>query len=231
MWLQEKRIRDIVGAIVESVADEVCKEHIDAITQEPQLTSRIAQAIDSEFVRRLEREFGSSRVGDFYISMVVQEIPDHGRGSLESRIGADLYIGLETVLNGETESKGLLVQAKWDEPLTKSGAKGLRESCRRMLRKTSASYVWLYGRDGVTSLPAAGLKTKRVGKIRGGASIGKLISEALACREGDGRIGLPPARDRSERRRTLGGMLVEWSVSNGISVRVEKWNPDRPLDR
>jgi hypothetical protein len=101
--LTEEQIAQLASDI-ESAVNSVTIEHYPAVTQEHQLTSRIAQA--------LEDSLNGKQYGVASVSVITQELPDRGRSSLEKPLGGDMYVGIS--LEGDFD-KGLLIQAKWDE--------------------------------------------------------------------------------------------------------------------
>ena len=116
-----------LAAAIDDLTQQLLQRHYDAKTQEHQLTSRIAQALESHY--------GDIIIDGIRIRISVQEMPDRGSGSLERPTGADLYISIvRTDEPGRPVSKGLLVQSKWDDALHSIGR--LREQSRDMLDRT-----------------------------------------------------------------------------------------------
>ncbi|HVR57224.1 MAG TPA: hypothetical protein VMT72_10395 [Pseudolabrys sp.] len=175
---QKEQVYEAIGNAVDEIVSEVVQQHYEALTQEPQLTSRIAGAIEMTM-----RKFD---VGDLHIEIEVRDFPSIGPGSLERKVGADIYISVAVIPeNRRDRSKGMLAQAKWDDTVTDPH---LPEQIDKMMaRAPAASYVWVYGPDGVTSYPAGEyLHSIATG---GGRSVGSLIANGLRCNEGDYGIG------------------------------------------
>jgi N-acetylmuramoyl-L-alanine amidase len=118
--------------LIDGVIAHSCARHYEADTQEHQLTSRIAQAI--------EHELGNVRIGETRVRIAVQELSDRGRGSKERAVGADLYISIVVESEDESISKGMLVQSKWDHAFSRSSELGrLRDQSHEMLRRSKES--------------------------------------------------------------------------------------------
>ena len=142
--ISDKQTRDLIAAAMASAVDEKCASHYGGITQEPALTARIGET--------LENKLDGAVVNGWMINVVTQDFPDRGPGSLERATGADLYVGIAVTADGRTTSKGFLAQAKWVDDV--SDQQKLREQCADMLARTNSAYVWFYGPDGITFLPA-----------------------------------------------------------------------------
>jgi hypothetical protein len=169
----------LLAVLIEELIEDLCGRHYDATTQEHQLSSRIAQAIE-ERLKELD-------IVGLRVSVQVQEMPDRGRGSLERLTGADLYISVvSTDEAGNTLSKGILVQSKWDDTLHSLGR--LREQSEDMLARSEESYVWVYRREGVVVVPATELRKPRP-DFDTDMTVGDLIGKAIECRAGDEDIG------------------------------------------
>jgi hypothetical protein len=85
-------------------------------------------------------------------------LTDRRRGSQESNYGADFLATLELDLQGYQVKKGFLAQAKLIEPSESFGNTNftkMREQCKKMLKLSSASYVFLYSQQsGISVIPA-----------------------------------------------------------------------------
>lgn len=195
----------MIAAALGSVADEVCSDHFDGLTQEPQITSRIGQA--------LETSLDGKPIENYTVRVITQDFPDRGRASLESKSGADLYVGIEVTSGDRTTSKGFLVQAK----LAGERPSRLEEQCRKMLARSEASYVWVYGPNGVRAVPARRVLREPPLQVFRGSPLNILFGQVLECSAGDPEIGVPSLPSA---RKALAGMLEELSVGEGILVRV-----------
>jgi hypothetical protein len=167
-----------VAEIVDQILRELCERHYDSPTQEHQLASRIAQALEGAAIG----------VDEWTIQIVDQELPDRGPGALERRVGADLYISvvLDKGPFEPTVSKGILVQTKWDRTVDDPRLPG---QARDMLERTDDAYVWTFGPDGVASISARNV-VGGVPDFETAATGGELIGAALECIAGDPDIGL-----------------------------------------
>jgi hypothetical protein len=83
----------------------VVQKHYDALTQEPQLTAKIAEAIELTLDR--------TDFGDLNVRVAVRDFPPQGRGALEGKVGADVYISTAVIgEDGEDVSKGMLAHSR-----------------------------------------------------------------------------------------------------------------------
>jgi hypothetical protein len=162
----------------------VARHHYQTPTQEHQLTARLAQAIESE-LRHQPIEVDGLRLEVF-----TQDLPDRGSGSMESKVGADLYISLDRLDEYNSISKGMLVQSKWHDSLTHADERRrLRNQIARMYRRSSSSYLWVFDENGVTSIEAPKSSNPTLTWIRNPTSVGELIVSGFRCTKGDPNIG------------------------------------------
>lgn len=191
--ITEKFARDLIAAALGSTIDEVCSEHYGGLTQEPAMTSRIGAALEERFNKRV--------IGDYELQVVTQEFPDRGKGALEKRVGADLYVGISVHHGRQIESKGFLVQAK----MYKKRRVNLHEQCDEMMKRTDAGYVWVYRKDGVRSV-----QSERVLALERlhGDPVTEMLARVLECVEGDRALALPlTASPRRQLRQEIGEMI------------------------
>ena len=168
-----------LAAILDELIEKLCERHYDAKTQEHQLTSRIAEAI--------EEAYQEISIDGIQISIRVQELPDRGSGSLERPTGADLYISIVRIDEpGRAVSKGILVQSKWDDAL--SPLRTLRQQSEDMLRRSDEFYVWIYGPHGASVIPATEFREPNP-DLDSDMTAGDLIGKAIECTAGDEEIG------------------------------------------
>jgi hypothetical protein len=194
----------LLGIAIDGVIAQACKRHYDADTQEHQLSSRLAEA--------LERELGELNINGMHVQVTVQELSDRGRGAKEAAVGADLYVSIVVQGDEEIVSKGMLVQSKWDST---ARDRGLAGQCDDMLRRSRESYVWVYGPQGVSVFPAhaEGLADAAAGGS--GGTVGNLLADGVACTAGDRRIGRNPEGDFVE---SLNAQLRELAVGTALSI-------------
>lgn len=211
-----RRQRDTIAAILRSVIDQAVSEHFEALTQEHQLTSRIAGL--------LEKELQNMRVLHRRVRVVTQEFPDKGPGSLEKPTGIDLYIGIMDNSNNGF-SKGIFVQAKWREVTrTPKQMEELRGQCQRMLDLSDQSYVWLYGPDGADAVRAQevvqqpGTRPEQLLSRK----TDDIFRRILECTEGDPNWGLDRVMVRDVgRRAAVGTMMEELRIRTAVGVVIE----------
>ncbi|EIG63583.1 hypothetical protein [Bradyrhizobium sp. WSM1253] len=202
---REELYRKIQQA-VDHIVLTVVQKHYEALTQEPQLTAKVAEAI--------ELALDNTDVGDLNATILVRDFPSQGRGALEGKVGADVYISTAVIdESGEDVSKGMLAQEKWD--YTMDDPK-LREQIEKMLDRTDSSYVWSYGPNGASCLPA---KLHDPATSSGVQITGSLIANSLRCLEGDEELG----RDLTKPTITsMNEIMEELGVYTGLSFTVRE---------
>lgn len=201
---------DTLKPVIDGVLSEMCIEHYEGITQEHQLTSRFAQAIE-ERTRRLA-------INNRKVEVCVQEFNDRGAGTLEAKVGADLYISITVIEEDRTVSinKGFLVQSKWDHTLKKDKA-GLKRQINKMASRSDESYLWVYGASGVSVLHVD--EDQPLGFDEKPQSVGNLLLEGVKCNAGDPRIG----RDTNlPARQSLSLAMEQLGVPKAIAFTVDK---------
>lgn len=205
--------RDLIARLLGRTVDNTVRDHLAGISQEPSITSRIGQS--------LETELANKSVLGHRIRILTQDIPDRGSKSLEKPLGADLYVGISVNSSGIRQTKGFLVQAKISDKLVRIS--DLDKDCEEMLRRSAASYVWLYEKSGVRIVNAQdvvkrGIKSPKMLTRRRASTV---FARTLECTEGDFEIGLPSVRGTKKAPRTaLGEMLEELRVPQGVGVLV-----------
>ena len=207
--------RDLIAETMRSTIDEVVAEHHSAKTQEHQLTARIGQ--------KLEDRLNSLEILGNRFSVITQDIPDKGRGALESKTGIDLYVGI--ALSGANGfSKAIFVQAKWANSKDQAG---LAEQCEKMLNVSDASYAWIYGPNGVRVYDAAkliGVPQATLGGRLRGRDINTLMRRVLDCKEGDPKYGIP--ENAINRRRAVTALMEAINAKVGVDVRIIPQSPE-----
>jgi hypothetical protein len=190
---------------------EMCEEHYDALTQEHQLTSRIAQALD---------DLRNQRHG-LAVEVTVQELPDKGSSSLEKPVGADIYVAVVRRDDPQKAvSKGLLAQTKWDD----SPMGDLRRQEKDMLDRSDESYVWIYGPEGISVIPAQRDRPRGRPDKTSATSVGDLVVTAIECHAGDPNLGPDLTKPRREAIRER---LEALAIPAGIMFEVTRIRPVR----
>ena len=204
--------RDLIAAAFQSAVEEVVVEHYPAVTQEHQLTSRIAQ--------RIEDRLNNLNLAGVTLRVSTQELPDKGRGAAESRLGADLWITL--TLQNEF-SKGFLVQSKWQ------GDRDFGryvDQCERMLNVSKSSYGWEFGRNGVRVYGAKRVIARSAYHDRYtldfGRKIQTVLKKMLDCREGDYALGIPSGVNPRDH---MSSMIQDWNAQAAVSLEIIQSDP------
>jgi len=218
---EERRLFDKLREIVDKVCARVHQEEYDTLTQEAPLTAILAAEIRNEL--RHHRVV----VGRLSIDVMSRNVPDRGRHSMESINGADLYISL--VRRDKGISKGVLLQAKWEEELY-DGDKRLRNQALRMqTRSAIGSFILVFGPRGIVAVPALRATWPRVpfDFLDEAISVGTLIADGLICTRGDHELGrdldTPPPQGIDDVLRRISGddqPALEFQVKRAITSRM-----------
>jgi hypothetical protein len=208
---EDRKRRDgayqIIGEIVDGIAAQVSARHYSAPTQEHQLTSKIAD--------RIEERLNNTVIHGIHVSVVTQDFPDKGPGSMESKSGGDIYISVSAEGPGLNINKGMMVQSKWDDTFSATD-ESLKTQIGKMRRRTRSSYVWTYGPSRILVHPASDVAEGMIDSERV-KTVGSLIADAFRCREGDPEIG----RDLTMRvPQSLTSIMEQLSVDHGLSLEL-----------
>lgn len=210
MFQVEKFVRNHIASSIGKAADEISSDHFDSLTQEPQLSSRIAQKIEDN-VRGL-------RIQNYKIDVITQDFPDRGPGSLEKATGIDLYIGIRVSSSLGKISKGVFIQSKWQKGMTSSERQNLTEQCEKMIvRSNKGSFVWVYGPQKVDVFPAdefIAYPKVEVSDLNG-KRVTDFFSDVLDCFSGDRKLAWDEAFTSRAR---LAGFLKEYRVARGVAI-------------
>ena len=154
------------------------------VQQEPPFTDRMLGRID-------EAMDGYVVKGVRWKSMT---LTDRGPRSQESIYGADFMGVLEIELPEFSVKKGFLAQAKLIEPgayFPKKAFLEMTDQCKKMLRISPDSFVFLYSVNGVTVVPAISIvsltRPTNPNEIYS-RSIARFFEEHFECFIGDGRL-------------------------------------------
>lgn len=117
----------------------------------------------------------------------------------ESEIGADLVVALAMNLDGVTQSKGFLVQAKVNKNV-RSGVSvdsiaKLRSQCHNMTELTNDAYVFAYGQQNTKVLKALNVLTEASLSEISDKGIVEFFEDVMMCWLGDPGIS---ARNHSD---------------------------------
>ena len=152
----EEAVQAVVGQIV-SQTDDLCGRIGHTVHDEDDFTSRLAD--------RIERGVDGALVGGMNWEVVTRKFPWRGKGSEESKYGADLGLVLRMSGRGFDVTKGYLIQAKMipslafelpKRPLFSTEDR-VFDQCRKMLAVTPESYVWFYSPTGLSILRAGSM--------------------------------------------------------------------------
>lgn len=175
------------------------------VEHEPAVTDRMLGAIE-ESLR------GFTEKG---IRWEAKTLTDRGRGSQESKYGADFMGVLKINLPGFRVSKGFLAQAK----LVREGDAGdldeLKRQCEKMLKLSPASFVFLYSSDGVRVVPALSALSSSGSPVElYSRSAQRFFEEHLQCFVGDRSIA-------SAHASTLDELREQFQVRTGFMLKAK----------
>lgn len=192
MLLEFQSAIRMISAQVEREANLLGQRLHKTVADEDDFTSRFAD--------RIERNVDGTLIDGVQFNVETRKFTSSGRGSEESRLGAD--IALVVSANGPqiSISKGYLIQAKiaphgFPHSLTQRQLfpqnDRIHQQCKKMLGITPESYLWLYHEDGIDVVRAAtfqGAKGLAQARLLY-RSIGHFFFTCLSCWNGDHRIG------------------------------------------
>ncbi|MDX8519002.1 hypothetical protein [Mesorhizobium dulcispinae] len=199
--IDDLEVRGEISQAFGRALDELVRDRMKGLTEEPDITSRIGQ--------RLEDRFNDRVLRGYRVRVITETINSHGRKSLEKPMGTDLYfaISVEDDL-GNTATKGVLVQAKRQDKLN---FRELAEQCRRMNMVTKkGSVVWIYSPTGIDVIRSVDVPKRSSSSF----GVDKLFDRVLECELGD-RRKVPNGQfgDRGELKamiETLGAKNAVW---------------------
>jgi len=150
------------------------------IEQEPAITDRLLGA--------MEESLNGFKAKGF--EWQAKTLTDRGKNSQESTYGADFMVVLSVDIDKYKVNKGFLAQAKRSDVQIKN--KELNSQCEKMLELSPDSFVFLYGKSGITVVPA-------ISVVHSSANLNDLYSrdaarffeEFFECFIGDQRICAP----------------------------------------
>jgi len=180
------------------------------VTMEDLAEGRVAQepAFTDRLLANIQVLLDGKNIGG--VKWRAKTLSDRGKGSEESRYGADFLGSLVLELGEFSVSKGFLAQAKLTEPSQSFAArdfKDLKGQCEKMLNLSSASYVFLYSQQsGIQVVPAIEVASARSCNPHEltGKAITAFFKDHLECFIGDTRIKSASADTLEELKKTYG---------------------------
>ena len=178
-----RAIREAAGHAADA-AERVTEAIRDGrLEQEPAITDRMLGAVE-------EAMRGFTAKG---ITWTAKTLTDRGRGSQESRFGADFAGVLSIDLPGYCVSKGFLAQAKLiepDESVPTAEFDHMQNQCDRMLSLTPDSFVFLYTMTEIRIVPALSVLSSRRRNPHDfySRSIARFYEEHFECFIGDRKL-------------------------------------------
>jgi len=157
-----------------------------AVEQEPAFTDRM--------LGRIEQAMEGYEVNG--VRWKAKTLTDRGRGSQESKYGADFMGVLQISLIDYRVDKGFLAQSKLVEPnelMAKKDIADMKDQCEKMLKLSPDSFVFLYSTQGIRVVPALSVLN---GDSRNphdyySRSVSAFFELHFECFIGDRKIGAP----------------------------------------
>lgn len=206
MLKQLRIVQSASVAIGNAVADVVQQLNENLVEQEPAMTDRLIQSIQTAV----------NGLSDGKLKWKAKTLTDRGAGSQESVYGADFVAALDVNLPKLRVKKGFLAQAK----LIKSGRaidlSALKRQCEKMLACSPASFVFLYSKTGVNVVPAISVLSSDV-RLQDlySRSAQSFFEEHFECFIGDRSISTPQIGGLEELREKVSARsAIEISLVN-----------------
>ncbi|WP_271557662.1 hypothetical protein [Bradyrhizobium sp. CCBAU 45394] len=195
---------------IDSVVSQVAAHSHDMHKREDHTTSRLAGMISATIADQ------PIAIEGLKVEVHVEEFEPLA----ESVSGADLYVSIVRRDHDFPTSKGMLVQSKRREALSRSDERRrLRNQSARMRRRSlTDSYLWVFEDNGVICVPAPKSSDPVIrGSTYQPQSIGGLIANGLRCEQGDRKIGRNPLEPVA---RGLVNAMASLGVPNGVALDV-----------
>lgn len=219
--------RDVLAELIRGAVDDVVRSQLARRAQEAPISSKIATMLESRL--------NGMSINGYRVTAVAQDFRDRGARSDESRIGADLYIGIrvEPGRGLPVISKGMLIQAKKRVGTRRvaSSASAARKSygkqqmdlvgqCKKMLARTDkGAFVWVYGSGGTQVLPASEVVAHPAipPDYLAGRNISEQFRDVLDCFLGDEDL---VGNGIFDDNLALGDFLTEIAARRGVTIRL-----------
>lgn len=206
--IHEVKIRGEIARKLGQALDDLVRDRMKGLPEEPDITSRIGQ--------RLEERFDGKVLEGYRVEVITETITSHGSTSLEKPMGTDLYLGVAvTDAQGNAIAKSVLIQAKRKDKLNR---RELREQCRRMnLITKKGSVVWIYSPTGIDVIRSVDVEK---GKWRREFAVRDLFDRVFECELGDRRrVPKGPFGDRKRLREMIETLGADNAVWLGLNRR------------
>jgi hypothetical protein len=176
------------------------------VEQEPAITDRM--------LARIEASLDGIEIGG--IQWTAKTLTDRGNASQESKYGADFFGVLDIDLPDFKVTKGFLAQAKIAKRFTSAETKDLKQQCEKMLQLSSASFVFLYGKENIHVVPALSVVGSTIQpESLYKRSLQRFFETHLECFIGDRTIN-------SARPKTLADLEEKFYARKGLQISATK---------
>jgi len=232
-----KEITSRIGSAVDSTVGALQEGRVE---HEPAFTDRMLGSIEESL-----KDFRSKG-----IKWDAKTLTDRGRGSQESKVGADFLVTIEYNLDDYKVAKGFLAQAKLLRKGDIDSVKDLQEQCEKMLKLSPDSFVFLYDTESVRVVPAVSVISSDFSPTEHySRAASRFFADHLECFVGDRNIssatpeGLEKLIEKYHARSALliqagtdpefdGGNFyrsVEYGQNIPQAVRIKKLNEPKRL--
>jgi hypothetical protein len=152
------------------------------------------------------------------VRWTAKTLTDRGPNAEERKFGAD-FMGVLTIdLPNFRISKGFLAQAKilkYNGWLPRDERKRLHEQCRKMLKITPDSFVFIYSLNSVLIVPANSVLNSDVNLDElYSRSVSRFFEEHFESFIGDPRISIPSASKLEE-------LMAEYDTRSALALKAE----------
>lgn len=196
-------VREAATCIANAINHSVRALKDGRVEHEPAMTDRMLGAIEESLTNYCVKG----------ICWRAKTLTDRGRGSQESKYGADFMGVLDINLPEFTVSKGFLAQAKLIRNGSAGNLKELKRQCEKMLELSCDSFVFLYGPNGVRVVPALAIVGTTVEPLQlYNRSAQRFFEEHLQCFIGDRNIKCPTPQ-------TLDALRTRFETRSAILIQ------------
>lgn len=201
-------VRESARRIAEAVDATVVALREGRVKQEPAFTDRM--------LGKIEHVMDHFEIKD--VRWTAKTLTDRGPNAEERKFGAD-FMGVLTIdLPNFRISKGFLAQAKilkYNGWLPRDERKRLHEQCRKMLKITPDSFVFIYSLNSVLIVPANSVLNSVVNLDElYSRSVSRFFEEHFESFIGDPRISIPSASKLEE-------LMAEYNARSALALKAK----------
>lgn len=186
-----KELSREIASAAEDVCEQVFADYEEIAGREEEITAQLRGEINRRLLSNVARRLQGVDIRGCTVRVATL------KKRQENKVGADLVGVIELTHGAKTVSKAFLAQAKVGsiftsdrgERFVRSSNAKLLSQCRAMLKLSSDSFVFVYSKDGVVSIPAFQVVLGNTNTIDTASypyhSFGRFIEEFVKCFIGD----------------------------------------------